>query len=76
MITASHLRRNIYQLLDEVAVTGVPLVINRRGRCLRIVSDDSKPSILSKLKKRKIMNCDPEKLVHMDWSDEWLKNSI
>ena len=38
-ITASTLRQNVYRLLDDVLLTGVPLEIERNGRILRIVPD-------------------------------------
>jgi antitoxin (DNA-binding transcriptional repressor) of toxin-antitoxin stability system len=70
-ITASRLRENIYSILDQVAETGVPVEIERKGRTLRIVADQ-KPSKLDRLKKRKsIVVGDFNDLIHMDWSKEW-----
>lgn len=71
-IKASKLRENIYQLLDEVARTGVPLEIDRKGKRLAIVSMEKKNK-LDNLKKRDILakGVKPEDLVHMDWSKEW-----
>jgi antitoxin (DNA-binding transcriptional repressor) of toxin-antitoxin stability system len=70
MITASGLRKNIYRLLDRILETGEPLEIERKGALLKIIPQKKKNK-LDSLKKRKIMNCDPEKLVHIDWSSEW-----
>jgi prevent-host-death family protein len=58
-LTASALRQNVYKVLDQVAETGIPVEINRRGRMLRIVSAES------------IINGNPEDLVHIDWSHLW-----
>jgi prevent-host-death family protein len=51
-ITASKLRENIYRILDEVAETGVPVEVVRKGVKLRIVPE-VKRSKLANLKKRK-----------------------
>jgi hypothetical protein len=69
-ITASRLRENIYSILDQVAETGVPVEIERKGRILRIVADQ-KPSKLDRLKKRDLVVGDFNDLIHMDWSKEW-----
>ena len=69
-MTVSELRQNIYQLLDQVLDTGVPLEIERKGRKLRIslVSPHDK---LADLKRQDCLVGDPEEIVHMDWSEEW-----
>jgi len=69
-VTASHLRQDIYRILDQVLNSGKAVEIERRGRILRIVPD-RKPDKLAKLKPRKYLKCDPEELVHIDWSGEW-----
>lgn len=71
VVTASQLRQNIYRLLDEVAETGVPLEIERRGRRLRIVAVEP-PSKLDRIVvRRDLINGDPDELVHLDWSSAW-----
>lgn len=70
-ISASKLRENIYRLLDQVLETGVPLVIERNGRTLRIVPTEQ-PDRMSRLVRRPdVVVGDPEDLVHLDWSSEW-----
>lgn len=69
-ISASKLRENIYQILDEVLQTGVPVEINRKGRRLRIVPVEG-ASKLKNLRQRDCIVGDPEDLVHLDWSGEW-----
>ncbi len=69
-MTVSELRQNIYQLLDQVLDTGVPLEIERKGRKLRIAPEP--PHVkLDNLKRRDCLVGDPEEIVHMDWSQEW-----
>lgn len=69
-MTASELRQNIYQLLDQVLETGVPLEIERKGRKLRITAESPRDK-LTNLKRRDCLVGDPEHIVHMDWSKEW-----
>ena len=71
VLTASKLRENIYKILDQVLKTGVPVEIERRGKKLKIVPVHM-PEKLDNLRKRSdFLKCDPEELVHLDWSGEW-----
>lgn len=69
-LTASKLRENIYNVLDQALQTGTPVEILRKGQVLRIVPPQVK-SKLARLKKRKCVRGDPEDLVHLDWLKEW-----
>ena len=69
-LTASALRQNVYKVLDKVVETGISVEIKRRGRMLRIVPVEKK-SRLANMKKRPIINGNPEDLVHFDWSRSW-----
>jgi hypothetical protein len=69
-ISSTRLRQNLYSILDQVIDTGVPAEIERKGHTLRIVPDRA-PSKWERLEPRKIVNGDPEDLVHVDWSEEW-----
>ena len=71
MIKPSQLREDVYNLLDQVIETGVPLEIKRKGKTLKIVLD-KKASKLSNLKKRSgVLTEKPDYYVHLDWSKEW-----
>lgn len=69
-LTASKLRENIYNVLDQALETGMPVEILRKGQVLRIVPPQVK-SKLARLKKRKGIVGNPEDLVHLDWLKEW-----
>jgi hypothetical protein len=69
-VNVSELRQNIYQLLDQVLSTGVPLEIERKGRKLRISPEPPRDK-LDNLKRRDCLIGDPEEIVHLDWSQEW-----
>lgn len=71
-ITASHLRQNIYRILDEVVDTGRPVEVERKGKLVRIEADLQGQSIFENLTAHPgTIVGDPEDLVHMDWSSEW-----
>jgi hypothetical protein len=69
-LSASALRQDLYKKLDAILATGIPLEIKRRKGRLRIIPVQKK-SKLSNLKKRDVVKCNPEELVHIDWSKEW-----
>ena len=69
--TASQLRQTLYQLLDQVLESGVPLEVERNGRRLRIISADGPPKLERVVEHEDYVVGDPEELVHVDWSNEW-----
>ena len=77
-VTASKLRANIYRILDEILETGVAVEIVRRGRKLRIVPLGEGPSnkLDNLVERADVIRCDPEDIVHVDWSKEWRRGPI
>lgn len=69
-VTASKLRENVYQILDEVIATGRPAEIVRKGKVLKIVPEQP-VSKFTGLKKRNAFVGDVEDIIGMDWSKEW-----
>lgn len=72
-ITPTKFRANIYKFLDQAIDTGQAIEIDRNGTTLKIVPPQKidKLEALKKIKRKKAINCDPEELVHIDWSKEW-----
>jgi prevent-host-death family protein len=72
-LTASKLRENIYKILDEVADTGIPVEITRKGKKLKIVpaEPDSRAKTDRLPRRPDAISGDLEDLVHFDWSSEW-----
>ncbi len=70
MITPSALRRDLYNLLDKVIQTGEPIEIKRKNKVLKITVETSKTKI-DNLKKRDVLNCAPEEIIHNNWEQEW-----
>ncbi len=70
-LSASKLRGNIYRILDQILKTGRAVEIERGGRLLKIIPVEE-VSKLARLEPHKgVIKCDPEELVHIDWSSEW-----
>ncbi|MBI4235421.1 type II toxin-antitoxin system Phd/YefM family antitoxin [Candidatus Peregrinibacteria bacterium] len=69
-ITASGLRQNVYKILDQSLKTGKDVEIIRKGMIFKIVPPKKRDK-LKNLQKKKIMQCKPEYLIHLDWSSEW-----
>jgi hypothetical protein len=69
-ITASKLRENVYQILDEAIRSGTPVEVIRKGTVLKIVPE-KRVSKLSRLKKRKGFHGNPDDIIGMDWTKEW-----
>ena len=57
------LRKQLYQVVDRVLKTGVPVEIVRNGKTALIVSGERQTSKLSRLKRRKGIIGDPDALV-------------
>ena len=51
-VSLTQLRKNIYQMVDQVIETGKPLTINRQGSLLRLAVVSKAPTKLGNLKKR------------------------
>ncbi len=64
-LTLTTLRQQVFQIADEVLVTGVPVSIERNGRVLLLSSaTPAQPGKHLKLKRRKLINGDVESLVN------------
>ena len=69
-MTATHLRKHIYRVIDQVTRTGAPVEITCRGAVVMIVPKVTS-SRTSRLKKRAILKCRPEELVDISWEASW-----
>jgi hypothetical protein len=64
---ASELRADLYRVLE----TGIPVVIERNGRRLRIVAEPAGSRLDRLVPHPEALTGDPDDLVHLDWSSEW-----
>ncbi|MEM9776092.1 MAG: type II toxin-antitoxin system Phd/YefM family antitoxin [Chloroflexota bacterium] len=69
-VTPTELRSNIYNLLDEVLASGIPIEINKGGQRLKIVPVEP-PDKLANLKRRpNVIQGDPNDLPEITWEGE------
>lgn len=66
-ITVTELRKDIYNLLEEVLTTGAPLEINKGGRKLRIMPVEPVDKFANLVYKPDVINGNPEDIVHIEW---------
>jgi hypothetical protein len=64
-ITVTELRRDIYNLLEEVLATGIALEIDKGGRKLRIAPVKPVDKFADMVFRPDVINGDPEDLVHL-----------
>ncbi|MBP7960730.1 MAG: type II toxin-antitoxin system Phd/YefM family antitoxin [Caldilineaceae bacterium] len=69
-VTPTELRTNIYNLLDEVLTTGLPLEIKKGDRSLRIVPMEKADKLQNLVFQPDVILGDPEELVEIGWEDE------
>ncbi|MFT5367801.1 MAG: hypothetical protein ACI8V2_002762 [Candidatus Latescibacterota bacterium] len=69
-ITPTELRSNIYQILDEILDTGIPIEVDKGGKKL-LIKPIEHPNKLQNLKKRKnVIKGDPNDLINLTWEKE------
>ena len=69
-VTPTELRANIYNLLDEVLETGLPLEIKRDGQRLRIIPVEKSDKLKNLIERPGVIKGDPDDLVDISWEDE------
>jgi prevent-host-death family protein len=67
----SKLRANLYQVIDRVLETGEPVVVERRGRRVRLVPEQPGSKLANLRPHPDFIKGDPDDFIHMDWSGEW-----
>jgi hypothetical protein len=70
IVTPTELRMDIYNLLDEVLQTGVPLEIKKGSRRLRIIPLEKVNKLQNLLYRPEAIQGDPEDLVSLNWEAE------
>ncbi|MEJ2711163.1 MAG: type II toxin-antitoxin system Phd/YefM family antitoxin [Anaerolineales bacterium] len=69
-VTPTQLRANIYNLLDEVLETGLPLEIKKGDKRLRIIPVDKVDKLKNLISRPEVIQGDPDDLVEINWVDE------
>lgn len=69
-ITPTELRKNLYNLLDQVLDTGIPLEINRGGKRLQISPVETPDKLQRLVSRPEVIIGDPEDFVGLQWEGE------
>ncbi|MCK5196716.1 MAG: type II toxin-antitoxin system Phd/YefM family antitoxin [Spirochaetales bacterium] len=69
-ITPTELRSNIYNLLDEILDSGVPIEICKGNRKLRIVPVEKVDKLQNLISRPNVIIGDPDDLVDISWEKE------
>ncbi|MFH1434338.1 MAG: type II toxin-antitoxin system Phd/YefM family antitoxin [Pseudomonadota bacterium] len=69
--TATRLRVELFKVLDKILKTGVPVEIERKGKILKIVPVEPEDKLKNLSPHPDFLKCDPEDIIHMDWSGDW-----
>lgn len=69
-VSPTELRTNVYQLLDEVLKSGLPIEIKKGDRRLQIVPIEKADKFQNLVSRPDIIAGDPEELVTLGWEDE------
>jgi len=69
-VTPTQLRTDIYNLLDEVLQTGLPLEIKKGDKKLRVVPVDEVDKLKNLISRPEVISGDPDELAEINWSDE------
>jgi len=69
-ISATRLRQNLYQILDQVLEKGIQVEIERKGHILKIVPEHPVNKIDS-LENHNVIEGKPESIIHMNWQKYW-----
>ena len=69
-VTPTELRANIYNLLDEILETGIPLEVKKGGKKLRIMPVEKADKFQNLISRPHVIQGDPEELVEISWEDE------
>ncbi|MCF6299998.1 MAG: type II toxin-antitoxin system Phd/YefM family antitoxin [Proteobacteria bacterium] len=69
-LTPTELRKNIYQILDEVLATGIPVEIIRKGKTLKIIAIESSDKLQNLCSRPEVIAGNPDDLPDIHWDDE------
>jgi hypothetical protein len=69
-VTPTQLRTNIYNLLDDVLKTGIPLEIKKGDKKLKIVPVDQVDKLKNLIFRPDVIQGDPDDLAEIGWEEE------
>lgn len=69
-VTPTQLRANIYNLLEEVLETGIPLEIRKGDKKLKIVPQETVDKFQNLVSRPGAIKGSPEELAEISWENE------
>lgn len=69
-VTPTELRTDIYNLLDEILQTGLPIEIKKGDRRLRIIPVEKMDKFQNLISRSDVIQGDPDSLVLVNWEEE------
>ena len=69
-VTPTEFRGNIYNLLDEVLETGIPIEINKGGHRLRVIPVESGNKLDNLIARPEAISGDPSDIIDISWEKE------
>lgn len=69
-VTPTELRANVYNLLDEVLQSGLPIEIKKGDKRLRIVPAEKADKFMNLVARPHVIQGNPEELASLGWQDE------
>lgn len=69
-VTTTELRANIYNLLDEVLESGIPLEVRKADGRLIIMPVEKVDKLRNLIRRPDVIEGDPEDLVDISWEHE------
>lgn len=69
-VTPTELRKNIYNLLDEVLKTGVPIEIIKGGQKLKIVPEEQPNKFQNLISRSDVIQGNADDLVDISWEED------
>ena len=69
-VTPTELRGNIYNLLDQILNTGIPIEINKGGQKLRIIPVREVDKLQNLVSRPNVIKGNPDDLVDINWEKE------
>ncbi len=69
-ITPTELRGNIYNILDEILSTGIPIEVNKGGEKLRIIPVGRVDKLINLVSRLEVVKGNPDDLVDLSWEKE------
>lgn len=69
-LSATHLKHNLFQVLDTILNTRQPIEVERNGHILKITPDQP-TSKLDNLEPHDTIVGNLESIIHVEWLKEW-----